>query len=65
MSESCEKLTLAWYCLRDNFRSFSVNSVTSRVMLRAQVRQYTIDFLFDYVSKSLMSRNLAIASITK
>jgi hypothetical protein len=31
-------------------------------MLHAQVRQYTIDFLFDYVSKSLMSPNSAMES---
>jgi hypothetical protein len=37
--------------------------MTSHATLRAQVRQYTIDFLFDYVSKSLMSPNLAVESV--
>jgi hypothetical protein len=37
--------------------------MTSQVTLRAQVREYTIDFLFDYVSKSLMSPNLALGPV--
>jgi hypothetical protein len=49
--------------LRDNFSSLSVNRMTSHVTLRAQVRQYTIDFLFDYVSKSLMNPNSAVESV--